>query len=385
MNFPNSTLPVTPTLRMHSNSELVGLRNLGNTAWMNTGLQCVRAIHELSSYFLDGRWKSDLNPDNVLGYGGEVAEAYSDLLTKISATTGPVFAPREFRAMIGKVSTAFQPGIAPADAQEFIGFLLDALGQDVNLVKKRPYVEDPEISDNKINDASAIQKLAQEFAEKHKARDNSIITGLCEGLIKDTIKCPTCTKVCINFNNYIFLGIECPVENTWRLDPNLEAQVRDEEPTTLQGCFLETYNKEKLLLEHDAWHCPRCDRHQRALITQELWTTPRILLFHLKKFDKSHGGLVNLHVTYPVEALDISDWVVSKNFNSKLLYDLFAVVNFLPGEGKVGHYLAFTKNRGNRKWYKYNDARVTECRVSEVVTAGAYVLFYRRRDDVNLD
>lgn len=60
-----------------------GLQNLGNTCFMNSGLQCLSNTTELAKYFLYGLWKKELNKKNKLGLGGKLAEAYNSLVTDL--------------------------------------------------------------------------------------------------------------------------------------------------------------------------------------------------------------------------------------------------------------------------------------------------------------
>ena len=60
------------------------------------------------------------------------------------------------------------------------------------------------------------------------------------------------------------------------------------------------------------------------------------------------------------------------------IYDLYAVCNH-TGNMNSGHYTAFCRNHRDGQWYSYDDSQVNPISESEVVTKGAYMLFYSRR------
>ena len=60
------------------------------------------------------------------------------------------------------------------------------------------------------------------------------------------------------------------------------------------------------------------------------------------------------------------------------VYDLFAVCNH-SGTLSRGHYTAFCKNPTDGRWYSYDDSAVQPISDDQLITAGAYMLFYVRQ------
>ncbi|XXH05045.1 3',5'-cyclic-nucleotide phosphodiesterase [Hypoxylon texense] len=193
----------------------VGLGNLGNTCYMNAALQCVRSVEELTKYFLSGEWQKELNRENPLSHNGDVAAAYAQLLKEIYKDSTPSsITPRHFKNTIGKYSTGFS-GYGQQDSQEFVGFLLDGLQEDLSRIKKKPYIEKPDSTDEMVNDPEAIREMAEKVWDITKKRDDSVIADLFTGLYKSTLVCPDCQKVSITFDPFNNLTLPIPVENKW--------------------------------------------------------------------------------------------------------------------------------------------------------------------------
>ncbi|KAI9376075.1 hypothetical protein BJX61DRAFT_491973 [Aspergillus egyptiacus] len=192
-----------------------GLNNLGNTCYMNSALQCVRSVEELTYYFLNDVYKKDLNPSNPLAHNGDVAKAYADLLRTMYDVNGQSsFAPRRLKNTIGRYGPAFS-GYGQQDSQEFLLFLLDGLQEDLNRIQKKPYIEKPDSTDEMVHNKEALKEFADKHWAIYKARNDSVITDLFAGMYKSTLVCPVCDKVSIIFDPFNNLTLQLPIENLW--------------------------------------------------------------------------------------------------------------------------------------------------------------------------
>ena len=83
----------------YSNSTpgLCGLSNLGNTCFMNSAIQCMSNVAPLTVYFMNDKYKSEINKVNPLGQNGDLAIAWADLIKEMWNGENTYTSPRQLK------------------------------------------------------------------------------------------------------------------------------------------------------------------------------------------------------------------------------------------------------------------------------------------------
>lgn len=152
---------------------LTGIRNLGNTCFMNSILQCLSNTEKLVKFFLSGQFKQDLNRKNDLGFRGEIADEFSVIVHSIWGGHCRIISPKRFKLILGEFNPQFVTN-EQQDAQELLLCLLDGLHEDLNRVQNRPKSSEKDDDNENKSDYDAAN-IAWNI---HLSINNSIIVDL---------------------------------------------------------------------------------------------------------------------------------------------------------------------------------------------------------------
>ena len=181
-----------------------GLKNLGNTCFINSAIQCLSHCTDLTKYFLTNSYESEINTTNKLGTGGNVAKAYSSLIAELWTGNSRYLSPWDFRRIFIRFARQFND-FSQNDSQEMLGFVLDRLHEDLNRIKSKPYISMDEQKENETEKAASYR-----WWNNHQSRENSIIVDLFHGQYKSIISCPQCKKKSITYDSFMCLSLPIP-------------------------------------------------------------------------------------------------------------------------------------------------------------------------------
>lgn len=184
----------------------MGLKNLGNTCFMNSGIQCLTSVKEFTEYFLEGTYLREINMKNPLGTKGELSKAYGKLVTKMWYDSDGSTAPAALKRAIGRFQPMFS-GYEQHDSGELISYLLDGLHEDLNRVISKPYVE------MKDYDGRPDEIIARESWANFLLRNKSKVVDLMYGQYRSKLDCPKCEKISIIFDPFMMIPLPIPQDN----------------------------------------------------------------------------------------------------------------------------------------------------------------------------
>lgn len=409
---------------------LSGLRNIGNTCYMNATLQCLASLQPLNSYMRNYKFQKRLKDNvtekmakayilkNKLPENSEVnlVESNIDNLchNSISFQLGRLLkymwkencsiSPKTLKTVIGKTNSEFE-GFGQNDSQELINLLLDRIHEETKAFVSVEFCDVPEsvtelidlkkkcmeIKQNKnstLEEKTRIYSIWNEFKSTHRDTvivldayvywkkyikdSHSIITDLFTGLFYSEVICSSCNHKSTSFEPFTVLSVETAQDGE----------------TTLEKCLNDFSNLENMTGDN-MYNCDRCKIKVDATKKLYIWEPPEILIVHLKRFKTeyispkySKTSKTSSKVVFPMDGLSLdNNYSPLQIKNNGVTYKLWSIV-LHKGNCNCGHYIAYCRNPVNKLWYEFNDDTVIhvpdETIEKEVITENAYVMFYVR-------
>lgn len=262
-------------------------------------------------------------------------------------------------------------GYAQQDAQEFLCELLDKVQQELETAGARYQAIIP----------SSQKKLITQVL--------NVVNTIFQGQLLSQVTCLACDNKSNTVEPFWDLSLEFPEryhccgKDTASLHPCLL--------TEMLAKFTETE-----ALEGKIYACDLCNTKRRKFSSKPVILTeaqkqlmvcqlPQVLRLHLKRFrwsGRNHREKIGVHVSFdqmlnmePYCCRDSTKTLIPECF----IYDLSAVVMHHGKGFGSGHYTAFCYNPEGGFWVHCNDSKLNICTVEEVCKVQAYILFYTQR------
>ncbi|GAA52758.1 cytoplasmic tRNA 2-thiolation protein 1 [Clonorchis sinensis] len=343
LNGSTEPLPQFPSCHLRP----TGLRNLGNTCYMNAVLQSLAHTRALATFFLRGLDDNFMNRTNPLGYGGTVSTNFRRLFTALWSKLDCYEDLTEFKRVVGRARSTFA-GSEQQDSLEFLIFLLDGLHEDMNEGTRTIITGDEEDVDEEHLDPKERSVKAW---EDYLRRNKSVIVSSFQSSAA-TAENPIPRKIGQKFGT-----------------PAGPASSRD-----LTECRLpkECVSLFGSLERMDASYlCGRCKRKTDATKRLIVWRLPTYLIIHLKRFHyvNDEWQKRTTYVRFPVDSFQLQ-----QNSPSYALYavvvaisaHLCSMITPNPVHFILPKDTAFCRGISDGFWYEYDDSTVTRIPESRI-------------------
>uniref|UniRef100_A0A671UNV8 ubiquitinyl hydrolase 1 n=1 Tax=Sparus aurata TaxID=8175 RepID=A0A671UNV8_SPAAU len=250
-------------MREHLQSA-TGLRNLGNTCFMNAILQSLSNIEQFSCYFKElpavalrsgktaGRrmYHTRSQGDNSVS----LVEEFRKTLCSLWQGNQSAFSPDSLFYAIWKIMPSFR-GYQQQDAHEFMRYLLDHLHRELQY--SRNGASHPVSPQDGVRLSTAEGKCCINGTA-------SVVTSNFGGILQNEVNCLICGTESRKFDPFLDLSLDIPSQFR-------QKRSKDQEPgptCTLRDC-LHSFTDLEELDETELYYCHKCKKRQKS--TKKFW------------------------------------------------------------------------------------------------------------------
>ncbi|KAK4795832.1 hypothetical protein SAY86_028158 [Trapa natans] len=305
-----------------------GLINCGNSCYANAVLQCLTCTKPLTIYLLhQSHSRACCEKDWCLMCE---LEQHVTMLRETGAPLSPSRILSHMRSINRQIGDGSQE-----DAHEFLRLLIASM------------------------QSICLESLGGERKVDPRLQETTFIQHTFGGCLRSKVKCLKCHHESERYENIMDLTLEI---YGW-VESLEDALTQFTTPEELDG--------------ENMYRCGRCSAYVRARKQLTVHEAPNILTIVLKRFQEGRYGKINKCITFP-EMLDMIPYMTGTE-DMPPLYVLYAVVVHLDtlNASFSGHYVCYVRDlRGS--WYRIDDTEVQSVPASQVMSEGAYILFYMR-------
>ena len=329
--------------------QIHGLKNLGNTCFMNCVLQCLSHTLPLRQFYVSDEYLNNRK--------GDISHAFMNVMVELwDTTTYDSVDPFELKRQVGIVTPKFI-GYKQHDAHEFMRFLLNELHEEIN----RASVEGRK--------SPADNETLKDACARYLTWEDSRISELFSGMLQSDVYCSVCSN---QSTVYIpFKDIALPILERKR-KYNYLPKFSSDPAIELSEC-LNMLITEETLDEEERPFCNKCMALTISTKQLSIVKLPRFLVIQLKRFSYyPEPRKILTHVKFD----DIWRLALKSICNART-YFLYGIICHSGGI-HGGHYIAYCKYRNS--WRCFDDSMTHIVSWERVMEQEAYILFYEMED-----